>query len=125
MTAMVGGCDFKQSSFNRALNAERQCGSTFKAFVYAEAFDEGLMPGTWVSDDPIRYDTGDGKFWSPKNSDGTFLGDQPAAVSLIRSRNAMSVRVGQIAKLEQLQGLARALPDGRNPDVAGQLSRRI
>ena len=114
--AMAGGRDFKQSSFNRALNAERQCGSTFKAFVYAAAFDEGLMPGTWVSDDAIRYDTGDKKFWSPKNSDGTFLGDQPAAVGLIRSRNTMSVRVGQIARLEQVQGLARALQMGEIPD---------
>lgn len=115
--AIVGGRDFDESPFNRALDARRQCGSTFKPFVYAAAFDRGgLMPGTWVSDDPIRYDQGNGQVWSPANSDGQFLGNQPAAVGLIRSRNTMSIRVGEIAGLENVRGLARALKMGDIPD---------
>ncbi|MEM8953495.1 MAG: PBP1A family penicillin-binding protein [Verrucomicrobiota bacterium] len=115
--AMVGGRDFSESSFNRALEAKRQCGSTFKPFVYAVAFDRGgLMPGTWISDDAVRYSWGAGQVWSPSNSDGQFLGNQPAAVGLIRSRNTMSVRVGEIAGLENVRGLARALKMGNIPE---------
>ncbi|MEM7144846.1 MAG: PBP1A family penicillin-binding protein [Verrucomicrobiota bacterium] len=114
---MVGGRDFSESSFNRALDAKRQCGSTFKPFVYTVAFDRGgLMPGTWISDDPVRYPWGDGQVWSPSNSDGQYLGNQPAAVGLIRSRNTMSVRVGEIAGLENVRGLARALKMGSIPE---------
>ncbi|NNE90410.1 MAG: PBP1A family penicillin-binding protein [Verrucomicrobiales bacterium] len=115
--AMVGGRDFSESPYNRATEAMRQCGSTFKPFVYAAAFDRGgLMPGTYISDDPIRYDMGNGQIWSPSNSDGSFLGNQPAAAGLIRSRNTMSVRVGQIAGLETVQDLAGALKMGDLPD---------
>ncbi len=115
--AMVGGRDFSESSFNRALEAERQCGSTFKPFVYAAAFDRGgLMPGTWVSDDAVRVEMGNGQVWSPSNSDGQFKGLQPAAVGLISSRNTMTVRVGNGAGLGNVQDLARSLEMGEIPD---------
>ncbi|MCB1063171.1 MAG: penicillin-binding protein [Verrucomicrobiae bacterium] len=115
--AMVGGRSFEESQFNRALQAKRQCGSTFKPFVYAVAFDRGgLMPGTWVSDDAINYPVDGGKTWSPGNSDGQFLGNQPAAIGLIRSRNTMSVRVGDIAGLDNVRGLARAMKMGEIPE---------
>lgn len=115
--AMVGGRDFDESPFNRALNAERQCGSTFKPFVYAVAFDRGgMMPGTWISDAPLHYEQGNGQTWSPGNSDGQFKGLQPAAVGLIESRNTMSVRVGQIAGRENVRSLALALKMGAIPD---------
>ena len=115
--ALVGGRSFEESPFNRALNAKRQCGSTFKPLVYAVAFHRaGLMPGTWISDDPVNYDLGNGQTWNPGNSDGQFLGNQPAALGLIRSRNTMSVRVGQIAGLENVRSLGRALKMGDLPE---------
>lgn len=114
--SMVGGRNFDESPFNRALQARRQGGSTFKPFVYAVAFDRGgLMPGTWISDDPVRIDLGNGQVWSPSNSDGQSLGNQPAAVGLIRSRNTMTVRIGEIAGLANVRELARALKFGDIP----------
>ncbi len=114
---LVGGRDFGESPYNRALEAKRQTGSTFKPFVYAVAFDRsGLLPGDYVSDNEIRMDGGNGKIWSPKNSDGTFTGLQPAAIGLIRSRNTMSIRVGQIAGMNNVSSLARALKFGEIPN---------
>ena len=111
IVALVGGRDFSESPFNRAFGAKRQVGSTFKPFVYAVAFDRGrLEPSTIISDDRIRI--GD---WSPQNSDGTYLGDQPASVGLVRSRNTMSVRVGQIAGIPNIRGLAHELKFGDIP----------
>lgn len=112
IVALVGGRDFGESSFNRAFQAKRQVGSTFKPFVYAVAFHRGgLLPGAYVSDDPVRLAN-----WSPRNSDGAFTGLQPAAIGLIRSRNTMSVRVGQIAGIGQIRDLAGALKFGEIPN---------
>lgn len=108
--ALVGGRDFRHSVFNRALLATRQIGSTFKPFVYAAAFESGLLPGTLVSDDRIVPGevAGLGN-WSPRNADGTFTGWQPAETGLIRSRNTMSVRVGTLAGLDRVAELCRQL----------------
>ena len=97
--AIVGGRNFEHSKFNRALYASRQVGSVFKPFVYAAAFDNGLMPGTLIDDAPLRRGEiiGHEGSWSPRNSDGQHIGLQPAEVGLIRSRNTMSVRVGNWA----------------------------
>ncbi|MEX2580722.1 MAG: PBP1A family penicillin-binding protein [Verrucomicrobiales bacterium] len=115
--AMVGGRDFAESSFNRAYEAQRQVGSTFKPFVYSVAFDRsGLLPGSNISDDPVRIEIEGSRPWTPKNSDGTFTGVQPAAIGLIRSRNTMSVRVGQRAGLQTVRSLAEALKFGETPN---------
>lgn len=115
--AMAGGRNFGDSSFDRTRFAQRQVGSTFKPFVYAVAFDRTpLLPGAYVSDDAIRIQTGGGPDWTPKNSDGTFRGLQPAAIGLIDSRNTMSVRVGQIAGIGNIRSMARALKFGDIPD---------
>ncbi|MAS91583.1 MAG: hypothetical protein CMO55_00180 [Verrucomicrobiales bacterium] len=115
--ALVGGRDFGDSSFNRAYQARRQVGSTFKPFVYATAFEKsGLLPGAYVSDNQIRIRHNGGPVWSPGNSDGTFTGLQPAAIGLIRSRNTMSVRVGQIAGLDNVRAMANQLKLGETPD---------
>src|SRR5207247_2136102 len=97
--AVVGGRDFLQSRFNRALQGGRQIGSTIKPFIYAAAFEKGLLPGTLMEDAPIRPGelTDYNGVWSPENSDGKFLGLVPTATGLIRSRNAMTVRVGNSA----------------------------
>src|SRR5690606_30913485 len=106
----VGGRDFAESSFDRATQAMRQVGSTFKPFVYTVAFERSrLLPGGSVSDDPIRVEIPGSRPWTPGNSDGTFTGLQPAAIGLIKSRNTMSVRVGQIAGLETVRSMAKAL----------------
>ncbi len=115
--ALVGGRDYGESPFNRAFNAKRQPGSTFKPLVYAVAIDRGgLLPGSYISDDEVRIRAGNGKIWSPRNSDGKFTGLQPAAIGLIRSRNTMTVRVGQIAGLENVRNLALALKFGEIPN---------
>jgi penicillin-binding protein 1A len=115
--AMVGGRSFGDSAFNRVYRAQRQVGSTFKPFVYANAFETtGLLPGAYVNDDPIRLSHNGGPVWSPQNSDGTFTGLQPSAIGLIRSRNTMSIRVGQLGGINNVRELARTLKFGEIPD---------
>jgi penicillin-binding protein 1A len=106
--AIVGGRDFKENPYNRALQSLRQIGSTFKPFVYAAAFEHGMLPGTLVDDGPIGEGdiAGLATTWSPKNSDGKNEGLQPASVGLIRSRNTMTVRVGEYATLRSVHDLA-------------------
>src|SRR5881628_1639085 len=114
--ALVGGRDYSQSKFNRALPpANRQVGSAFKPFVYTVAFSEGLLPGASVSDSPIQPGEIDGAGnWSPANSDGTYGGTMPCSYGLIHSRNTMSVRVGQFAGLEAVQKVANDLGVAQN-----------
>jgi penicillin-binding protein 1A len=108
---LVGGRDYSQSKFNRALPpANRQVGSAFKPFVYTVAFSEGLLPGASISDSQIQPGEIDGAgTWSPANSDGTYGGIQPCSYGLIHSRNTMSVRVGQFAGLDAVQKIATTL----------------
>ncbi len=114
--ALVGGRDYSQSKFNRALSpANRQVGSAFKPFVYTLAFTHGLLPGASISDGPIQPGEIDGAGnWSPGNSDGTYVGIQPCSYGLIHSRNTMSVRVGQFAGLDAVQKVATTLNLGEN-----------
>jgi penicillin-binding protein 1A len=108
---LVGGRDYAQSKFNRALSpANRQVGSAFKPFVYTLAFSQGLLPGAAISDGPITPGEIEGAGnWAPGNSDGTFSGIQPVSYGLIHSRNTMSVRVGQFAGLDAVQKVATTL----------------
>ena len=117
---LVGGRDYSQSKFNRALApANRQIGSAFKPFVYTLAFNHGLLPGAAISDGPIQPGEIEGAGnWSPANSDGTYGGIMPCSYGLIHSRNTMSVRVGQFAGIDGVQkvantlGLAQNVPHG-------------
>ncbi len=118
--ALVGGRDYAQSKFNRALApANRQVGSAFKPFVYTIAFSHGLLPSAAISDGPIRPGEIEGAgAWSPGNSDGTYGGTMPCSYGLIHSRNTMSVRVGQFAGLDAVQkvandlGISQSVPHG-------------
>ena len=114
--ALVGGRDYGQSKFNRALApANRQVGSAFKPFVYAIAFSHGLLPGAAISDGPIQPGEIDGAGnWSPANSDGTYGGTMPCSYGLVHSRNTMSVRVGQFAGLDAVQKIANNLGIAQN-----------
>jgi penicillin-binding protein 1A len=109
--ALVGGRDYAQSKFNRALApANRQVGSAFKPFVYTLAFTHGMLPGAAISDGPIQPGEIEGAGnWTPGNSDGTYGGIQPVSYGLIHSRNTMSVRVGQFAGLDAVQKVATSL----------------
>ncbi|MEP6937032.1 MAG: PBP1A family penicillin-binding protein [Chthoniobacterales bacterium] len=109
--ALVGGRDYAQSKFNRALPpANRQVGSSFKPFVYALAFTHGILPGAAISDGPIQPGEIQGAGnWQPGNSDGTYGGVQPVSYGLIHSRNTMSVRVGEFARLDDVQKIALTL----------------
>ena len=88
ISAIVGGFDFSSSQFNRATQALRQPGSSFKPIVYAAAIDKGYTETTIVSDTPITT-----KDWSPQNYDGAFLGEIPMREALAKSRNLASVRI--------------------------------
>jgi penicillin-binding protein 1A len=111
LRAIVGGRDFQESKYNRAIQPEaaRQVGSTFKPFVYAAAFQRGLLPGATIDDGPIqRGEIRAASNWTPENSDGTYKGPMRAEEGLILSRNTMSVRVGERAGLENIGKLATA-----------------
>jgi len=106
--AVVGGRDFKANPYNRAILSKRPIGSTFKPFVYAAAFTRGLVPGTLVDDAPLREGEVAGLtgVWDPENSDGENLGLQPVEIGLIRSRNTMTIRVGERATRAAVRALA-------------------
>jgi penicillin-binding protein 1A len=94
--ALVGGFSFDQSQFNRATQALRQPGSSFKPFVYAAALDNGYTPSTVVMDAPISIDTGPGGgVWTPENYSRKFYGPQTLRFGLEHSRNVMTVRLAQ------------------------------
>ncbi len=98
--AVVGGYNFYQSTFNRAVQGWRQPGSTIKPFVYALALERGMTPHSMVSDSPITI----GK-WSPRNSDGRYLGTIPLRRALYLSRNTVSVRLLQTVGIERTRQL--------------------
>jgi penicillin-binding protein 1A len=106
--AVIGGRDADESRFNRAIQARRQIGSIFKPFVYLAAFDKGLRPDTRLNDGPIEAgEIKGGGTWRPQNSDGKFGGMEPASYGLIRSRNTMSVRVGNYAGIPRVKEVSR------------------
>jgi penicillin-binding protein 1A len=95
--AMVGGFSFDQSQFNRATQAYRQPGSSFKPLVYSAAMDNGYTPSTVVVDAPLEIDQGQGAgVWRPENySTGKYLGPTTLRNALMRSLNTVTVRLAQ------------------------------
>ncbi len=92
--AMQGGFSYQHSSFNRATQAERQPGSSFKPIIYGAALDNGFTPATIVIDAPITVDTPQG-IWRPKNAEDKFYGPTPMRTGLIHSRNLMTIRIAE------------------------------
>src|SRR3954466_4752699 len=92
--AMVGGFSYDQSQFNRATQALRQPGSSFKPIVYAAALDNGYTPSSVVMDAPLEIDTGSG-VWRPENYEGKFYGPSTLRFGIEHSRNVMTVRLAQ------------------------------
>ena len=92
--AMAGGFSFKKSEFNRATQAKRQPGSSFKPFVYLAALDQGFTPSSIILDAPFSLDQGEGKGkWRPQNYSTNFYGPTTLRVGLEKSRNLMTVRL--------------------------------
>ena len=89
--AMVGGYDWTESKYNRAVQAERQVGSSFKVYVYAQAITDGTSPFDTVVDAPVSYHTSSG-FWAPHNYDDKFEGTITVLHALAESRNVPAVR---------------------------------
>ncbi|WP_417721467.1 penicillin-binding protein 1A [Salipiger sp.] len=92
--AMQGGFSYQDSVFNRATQAMRQPGSSFKPFVYAAALDSGYAPSTIIIDAPIEIDTPQG-VWRPKNSSEKYYGPTPLRTGIEQSRNLMTIRLAQ------------------------------
>ena len=94
--AMVGGFSYDQSQFNRATQAQRQPGSSFKPLVYAAALDNGYTPSTVVVDGPIEIDQGPGlPPWRPENFEASFAGPKPLRYGIEHSKNLMTVRLAK------------------------------
>ena len=92
--AMQGGFSYQASVFNRATQAKRQPGSSFKPFVYAAALDSGYTPATIVVDAPIEINTPQG-LWRPRNSSNKFYGPTPLRTGIEQSRNLMTIRLAE------------------------------
>ncbi|MHB1862167.1 MAG: penicillin-binding protein 1A [Gemmatimonadaceae bacterium] len=92
--AMVGGRDFDDSKFNRATQALRQPGSTFKPIVYSDAIQNGLTPSYLVDDEPLSVPQVDGTDWTPQNFDLKFDGRMTLRKAFYESRNVPAIRVG-------------------------------
>jgi penicillin-binding protein 1A len=92
--AMVGGWSYEQSQFNRATQANRQPGSSFKPMVYLTALEQGVSPSQRFLDAPIVVDTPEGR-WRPGNYEGTFSGPTSLRVALEESMNLVTLRIAQ------------------------------
>jgi penicillin-binding protein 1A len=117
VVALVGGADYKASNFNRATQAQRQPGSSFKLFVYLAALDAGMRPGDMVDDNPIQI--GD---YAPRNDDGRYRGQISLATAFAASSNVVAVRlaqqVGIPAVIEQARKLGVTAPISEYPAMA-------
>ncbi|MEZ4485696.1 MAG: penicillin-binding transpeptidase domain-containing protein [Syntrophotaleaceae bacterium] len=111
--AMVGGYDFSQSQFNRAIQAKRLPGSAFKPLIYAAALDKGYTPATIVLDTPLIYrekdEQGEEKEWKPKNYRGSFSGPTSMRHALARSYNVVTIKILQDIGVRYAIGYARKL----------------
>jgi penicillin-binding protein 1A len=103
--AMQGGFSYQYSVFNRATQAQRQPGSSFKPFVYAAALDSGFTPATIVIDAPIEVNTPQG-IWRPKNSSNKYYGPTPVRTGIEQSRNLMTIRIAQEIGMDVVAGYA-------------------
>ena len=103
--AMQGGFSYQDSVYNRATQALRQPGSSFKPFVYAAALDSGFTPATIVVDAPIEVNTPQG-LWRPKNASNKFYGPTTIRTGIEQSRNLMTVRIAEEIGMQTVAGYA-------------------
>ncbi|HEY1780755.1 MAG TPA: penicillin-binding protein 1A [Roseiarcus sp.] len=93
--AMVGGFSFDESEFNRATQAQRQPGSSFKPFVYGAALDKGYTPSSIILDSPVTINDGSGQLWTPANFEGEVTGPRTLRFAVEHSINLMTVRLAR------------------------------
>ncbi|QIE44769.1 PBP1A family penicillin-binding protein [Pseudohalocynthiibacter aestuariivivens] len=120
--AMQGGFSYQYSVFNRATQAKRQPGSSFKPFVYAAALDSGYSPATIIVDAPIEVNTPQG-VWRPRNSSNKFYGPTPLRTGIEQSRNLMTIRLAQEIGMETVASYAErfGVYDDMGPYLANSL----
>lgn len=119
--ALVGGYSFQRSHFNRATQAVRQPGSTFKPVVYSAALDHGYTAASIVMDAPIVFtDAATSDTWKPENFEGRFYGPTMLRTALVKSRNLVTIRVAQSVGITNIIQRAREL--GLQGDFTPDLS---
>lgn len=107
--AMVGGFSYGSSQFNRAVQATRQPGSSFKPIVYAAALDNGYSPASVLLDAPVEYKLQNGDVWKPKNYEKNFFGPSTLRRGIEQSRNTMTVRLADSLGMTKIADLAQRL----------------
>jgi penicillin-binding protein 1A len=105
--AMIGGFSFQQSQFNRAVQAKRQPGSSFKPFVYMAGLENGYTPATIILDAPYVADDGSGTKWRPENITEKYYGPQPMRVGIEQSRNLMTIRLAVDVGMDKVSEMAK------------------
>jgi penicillin-binding protein 1A len=105
--AMVGGYSFEVSEFNRATQAMRQVGSTFKPIVYSTALESGMESESTIIDSPINFTDSLGRVWHPVNYDGKFKGQITLRQALIESRNVPTIKLASLIGIKNLLVMAR------------------
>lgn len=120
--AMQGGFSYQNSVFNRATQAKRQPGSSFKPFVFAAALDSGYSPATIVVDAPIEVNTPQG-LWRPRNASNRYYGPTPLRTGIEQSRNLMTVRLAQEVGMDTVAAYAErfGVYDKMSPYLANAL----
>lgn len=110
VVALTGGFSFEKSQFNRATQARRQPGSSFKPIVYSAALEHGFTPASVVMDAPIVFANAElGTIWRPENYEDIFYGPTLLSTALAKSRNLVTIRVAQKIGIKNVINHARAL----------------
>ncbi|HZE19895.1 MAG TPA: PBP1A family penicillin-binding protein, partial [Candidatus Angelobacter sp.] len=118
--SLVGGRDFNDSNFNRAVQAARQPGSAFKPFIYTAAIDNGFTPTDIILDTPVSFRGGNGEDWSPQNYDKKFRGPVTLRNALANSVNVPAAKLLQKLGTGVVTGIARrmGIKSRMNPDLS-------
>jgi penicillin-binding protein 1A len=110
IVAMIGGTHFSLTNqFNRAWQAHRQPGSSFKVYVYTAAIDSGMPASTILDDSPVSYPMGDGTTWSPMDDDNRFYGAMTLRYALAQSRNVVAVKLLQQVGVDRVIEYAKRM----------------
>ncbi|PYO79843.1 MAG: hypothetical protein DMD63_02985 [Gemmatimonadetes bacterium] len=107
--ALVGGRDYSDSQFDRAVDGMRQPGSSFKPIVYALAISDSITPNTIFVDTALTIDLPNGTVYSPENSDGQYLGPITLREALAKSRNVVAVQLGEKLGMDSISSLAHRM----------------
>ncbi len=106
--AVAGGFSYDMSQFDRATQAQRQPGSSFKPFVYLTGLENGFTPATLIADEPFVIDQGPGQArWNPQNYHGDYLGPVPMRVGIEKSRNLMTIRLASYVGMDKVVATAK------------------